>query len=338
MSKIKLQVENNNFVNNQQNSQSKAISFLSYKQNLLLNEKHIIFKPFIKWVGGKTSVLKYIREYYPKNIDQYCEPFVGGGAVLFDVLSNYDVKDIFISDLNEELINTYKIIKNNVKELIVVLKQIEKEYVILNKEQRKKYFYKKRDEFNKYIQNKKDKIYGSALFIFINKTCFNGLYRVNTKGLFNVPAGSYKNPKIYDEENLINISKKLKNANIVFGDYQDSIDFIDENTLVYFDPPYRPLNKTSSFTSYNNSSFGDKEQIELSEYYKKVNIKKAKAILSNSDPKNSDPNDNFFDNLYSQFDINRINVKRYINSKGNKRGDVSELLITNFKTKRGQND
>ncbi|WP_304181978.1 Dam family site-specific DNA-(adenine-N6)-methyltransferase, partial [Leptotrichia trevisanii] len=161
-------------------------------------------------------------------------------------------------------------------------------------------------------------------------TCFNGLYRVNKKGLFNVPMGDYKNPKICDEENLINISKKLKNVDIIYGDYKKSYDFIDKNTFVYFDPPYRPLNQTSSFTSYTEYTFEDKEQIELSEYFKLLNEKGAKLLLSNSDPKNVDINDQFFDDLYKGFDIKRIEASRAINSKGEKRGKVTEVLISNI--------
>ncbi|MBU4692289.1 Dam family site-specific DNA-(adenine-N6)-methyltransferase [Mycoplasma zalophi] len=316
---------------------------LSYENNTILPGEVLIdlnkkntqsgkIKPFVKWVGGKSFALKYIKQYYPETINKYCEPFVGGGAVLFDILSNYNVEDVLISDLNKELINTYITIKYNIEELINELKKLKTEYMKLSITQRDKYFYVKRNEFNEYIQNKiKNKIYGSALFIFINKTCFNGLYRVNSKGLFNTPAGRYKNPEIYDEENLRNISKKLEKVKIINDSYSSSIDFIDENTLVYFDPPYRPLNKTSNFISYNTSSFGDLEQIELANYFKKVNNKKAKAILSNSDPKNVDINDNFFDDLYSGFNINRIKVKRYINSNGKKRGDINEILVTNFK-------
>lgn len=298
-----------------------------------IKENHNI-KPFIKWAGGKSALLEDIRKLYPKElgtaINKYCEPFVGGGAVLFDVLSNYNIDEVYISDVNKELINVYNTIKTNVDELIESLNKLQSESLILNTEKRKEYYYNKRDEFNLYIGNQTmDKVYGSALFIFLNRTCFNGLYRVNSKGLFNVPTGVYKNPKICDAENLINISKKLKKVKIICAEYDKSIDFIDENTLVYFDPPYRPLTETSSFTAYAKSDFGDKEQIELANYFKKVSEKGAVAILSNSDPKNTDENDNFFDDLYADFNINRIQSKRRINSNGKRRGNVSELLISN---------
>ncbi len=301
---------------------------------LPLKEDDIKVKPFIKWAGGKSALLNDIRKFYPdelgKSINKYCEPFVGGGAILFDVLSNYNLDEVYISDVNKELVNVYKNIKYNVEELIKVLDKFQNEYILLDTEKRKEYYYDRRKEFNLYIEEKTpDKIYGSALFIFLNRTCFNGLYRVNSKGLYNVPMGAYKNPKILDKENLINISKKLKNVKIICAKYDKSMDFIDENTLVYFDPPYRPLTSTASFTSYSKYEFGDKEQIELAEYFKSVSEKGATCILSNSDPKNTDEKDDFFDYLYKGFNINRIQSKRRINSNANKRGNVSELLITN---------
>ncbi len=299
-----------------------------------LKSSNTSVKPFVKWAGGKSALLEDIRKFYPselgKSINKYCEPFVGGGAVLFDVLSNYQLDEVYISDVNNELVNVYKIIKTNVEELIIVLDKFQSEYIPLDTEKRKEYYYERRKEFNLYIEGKNtDKIYGSALFIFLNRTCFNGLYRVNSKGLYNVPMGAYKNPKILDKENLINISRKLKNVKIVCAEYHKSIDFIDENTLVYFDPPYRPLTSTASFTAYDKSEFGDNEQTELANYFKKLSEKGARCILSNSDPKNTNENDNFFDDLYDGFNINRIQSKRRINSNANKRGNVSELLITN---------
>lgn len=300
---------------------------ISIKDNIQVN-------PFVKWAGGKSSLLTEIRKLYPselgKTINKYCEPFVGGGAVLFDILSDYNLDEIYISDVNRELVNTYKSIKNNVEELIDFLDKIQSGYIPLDKEKRKVYYYAKREEFNSYIIGKtKDKTYGSALFIFLNRTCFNGLYRVNSKGLYNVPMGEYKNPKILDKENLRAASKKLKNVIIFCAQYDKSMDFIDEKTLVYFDPPYRPLTETSSFTSYSKHDFADKEQINLANYFKQVCQKKAVAILSNSDPKNIDKEDTFFDDLYKGFYISRIKSKRRINSKASKRGNVSELLISN---------
>ena len=289
-------------------------------------------KPFLKWAGGKGQLIDEIEKIYPfdKKINKYAEPFIGGGAVLFDILNKFELEKIYISDVNIELINCYRVIKENVHELIKKLRRIEDEFLAREKEDRKIYYYEKREKFNKLkLENNNEKINRAALMIFLNRTCFNGLYRVNKKGLFNVPMGDYKNPKICDEENLINVSNKLRNVEVIYGDYKKSYDFIDENTFVYFDPPYRPLNQTSSFTSYTEYTFEDKEQIELSEYFRILNKKGAKLLLSNSDPKNVDINDEFFDNLYKEFDIKRIEASRAINSKGSKRGKVTEILVNN---------
>ena len=289
-------------------------------------------KPFLKWAGGKGQLIDEIEKFYPfdKKINKYAEPFIGGGAVLFDILNKYELEKIYISDVNKELVNCYVAIKENVHKLIKKLRKIEDEFLAREKEDRKIYYYEKREKFNKLkLENNNEKINRVALMIFLNRTCFNGLYRVNKKGLFNVPMGDYKNPKICDEENLINVSNKLRNVKVIYGDYKKSYDFIDENTFVYFDPPYRPLNQTSSFTSYTEYIFGDKEQIELSEYFRLLNKKGAKLLLSNSDPKNVDINDEFFDDLYKEFDIKRIVASRAINSKGSKRGKVTEILVNN---------
>lgn len=245
-------------------------------------------------------------------------------------MNKFELEKIYISDVNKELVNCYVAIKENVHELIKKLKKLEDEFLVRGKEDRKIYYYEKRKKFNKLkLENNNEKINRAALMIFLNRTCFNGLYRVNKKGLFNVPMGDYKNPKICDEENLINVSNKLRNVEIIYGDYKKSYDFIDENTFVYFDPPYRPLNQTSSFTSYTEYTFEDKEQIELSEYFRILNKKGAKLLLSNSDPKNVDINDEFFDDLYKGFDIKRIEASRAINSRGSKRGKVTEILVNN---------
>ena len=296
-------------------------------------------KPFVKWAGGKSQILKSIRKSYPENlgieIRKYAEPFVGGGAVLFDVLSNYDFDEIFISDINRELINTYIAIRDNSEELIEVLKILQNEHLLRDEDERRKYFYIKRSRYNELKKSNYDlgAIELASLFIYLNKTCFNGLYRVNAKGQFNVPVGSYKNPLICDEENIINVSDKLSNVQIVCGDYRDSGQFIDENTFVYFDPPYRPLTTTASFTAYSEALFNDDNQRDLAAYVKELTQVGAKVAVSNSDPKNSDSEDNFFDELYSENVIERISANRMINSKGHGRGKINELLITNYPTR-----
>ncbi|EKF48448.1 DNA adenine methylase [Thermosipho africanus H17ap60334] len=299
--------------------------------NLFTYEKKA--KPFLKWAGGKTQLIKEIDKRLPSMLKKgkpmrYIEPFVGSGALLFHLLNNYKIKEAYIIDINENLINLYLVIKNNVFELIEQLKSFADEYKSLSENKRKEYYYLKREEYN---QEKEDKIKKAALLIFLNKTCFNGLYRTNKKGEFNVPFGKYKNPKILDQENLIAVANKLKNVNIYSGDFEISKNFpLDEETLIYFDPPYRPISKTSSFTSYSANDFDDNEQIRLKKFFDYVTSKGAKAILSNSDPKNFDPNDSFFDNLYKNYIIERIFAKRSINSNSEKRGYIREILIRNY--------
>lgn len=293
-------------------------------------------KPFIKWVGGKTQLLDNISKKYPaelgKSINKYCEPFIGGGAVLFDILSKYNLTEIMINDINPELINTYIQIRDNVHNLIVKLKTLQEMYWKYDSAQRWDYFYKQRERFNKikFMNNDKYNLEKASIFIFLNKTCFNGLYRVNKSGLFNVPMGNYKKPLICNETNLLAISGLLQNVIIRCGDYKECVDFIDKNTFVYIDPPYRPITKTSSFTSYMQQSFEDKQQIELGEFVLSINDKGAKVVVSNSDPKNTDASDEFFDELYSSLIIDRVNAKRVINCNGKNRGEISELLISNY--------
>lgn len=292
-------------------------------------------KPFLKWAGGKGQLLSEIEKYYPfeeGNITKYAEPFVGGGAVLFDILSKYDLDEVYISDINFELINTYRVVRDNVDSLIKLLYTMQSEFISLDTNNRKLYYMEKREHFNylKVNENESNNIEKAALMIFLNKTCFNGLYRVNKNGLFNVPMGSYKNPLICDENNLRAVSKKLQSVTIVCGDYRESADFIDENTFVYFDPPYRPITDTASFTAYTENLFNDEEQIELARFVDNMCRKGAKIIISNSDPKNSNTNDNFFENIYSSYKIKRVDATRMINCKSKARGKIKELLISTF--------
>jgi len=295
--------------------------------------KQDIAKPFVKWAGGKGQILNEIRKKYPdelgKSINKYAEPFIGGGAVLFDVLNTYCLDEVYISDTNYELIHTYISIRDSVDELVYVLKELEIEYLQSNVDERKNIYYEKRNKFN-VLKTKNDKsIELSALFVFLNRTCFNGLYRVNSKGAFNVPQGSYKNPCICDENNLRAISQKLQGVIIVCGDYKLSLDFIDESTFAYFDPPYRPLSATANFTAYTQNCFCDTAQAELASFIDNMSKRGAHIVASNSDPKNIDENDNFFDALYAAHEISRIQASRAINSNGSKRGKVMELLIAN---------
>ncbi len=249
---------------------------------------------------------------------------------MFDVISRYDLEEIYISDINRELIKTYISIRDNLEELLVALRSLEKDYLPLGTDKRKDYYYAKRDRFNALKTGNENDVELASLFTFLNRTCFNGLYRVNSKGGFNVPMGSYKNPTICDEENLREVSRRVQGVKIVCGDYKESADFIDSKTFVYFDPPYRPLSATSSFTAYSQDGFGDQEQMELARFIDEMSAKGAAIVASNSDPKNTDKNDDFFDKLYAKHKIRRIDATRMINSVAEGRGKVSELLIANY--------
>ena len=288
-------------------------------------------KPFIKWVGGKTQLLDEIRKFYPKQIKKYCEPFVGGGAVLFDILSTKAPAEILINDINGELINTYRQIKDNCAGLIEVLSELQETYWNSTPEENKNFYLKKRERFNrlKIAKEPNTDLEKASLFIFLNKTCFNGLFRVNSKGLFNVPFNKAKKPLLCDDENLKNCSELLKNVTMTVGSYSQCKNFIDESTFVYLDPPYRPLTQTAAFTSYSENNFGDKEQIELAQFIKEISAKKALVLTSNSDPKNIDKDDSFFDSLYKKFSIKRVSASRMINSNAKRRGAINELLISN---------
>lgn len=291
-------------------------------------------KPFIKWAGGKGQLLDEIRAYYPfdgANITRYVEPFVGGGAVLFDVLNRYNLQEIIINDVNNALTNVYSAIQVDVDSLIAQLQVMHDKFIPLTQVERDKYYMDRRDEFNRGMEAGHEvSIRQAALMIFINKTCFNGLYRVNSKGEYNVPPGKYATPLICAQDNLRRVAEKLQNVKITCGDYKEMESLIDEHTFVYFDPPYRPLTTSSSFIAYAKSGFGDPEQKQLVDFFRKVTYKGAKALLSNSDPKNADVNDNFFDDLYADFIIRRVSASRMINSKAERRGKVNELLISNF--------
>ena len=282
----------------------------------------MIAHPFVKWAGGKSQLLDKIREKYPQKIKKYCEPFVGGGAVLFDILNNFHPEKILINDINKDLINTYSQVRDNPDLLISKLAELQDIYRNQSSEKNKELFYEKRSRFNelKISENDAENLEKAALFIFLNKTCFNGLYRVNKKGEFNVPFNNAKNPLICDEENLKACSGLLQNVQMKVGDYKNCKSFIDSETFVYLDPPYRPLTQTSAFTSYSENGFSDKEQIELGNFIKEISEIGAKVLASNSDPKNANKEDNFFDELYSNFEIKRISASRMINSNAKNKG------------------
>ena len=287
-------------------------------------------KPFLKWAGGKTQLISEIEKNLPNTtVTTYIEPFVGSGAVLFWVLSEFDkLKKAVVNDINEDLINTYKTIQSKPKELISILEILQNEYHSLENldDKKKEYYYQKRELFNNRIQSQTEH---SALFIFLNRTCFNGLYRVNRKNEFNVPIGSYKKPTICDRANLLAVSEVLQKVELLCGDFEQTFDYARDNTLFYFDPPYKPLSETSSFNSYTKDEFNDEEQVRLKNFCERLDNLGHHWILSNSDVKGKNPDDNFFDDLYADFEIKRVDAKRSINANPEKRGLLKELLITN---------
>ncbi|RGV14998.1 DNA adenine methylase [Bacteroides xylanisolvens] len=289
-------------------------------------------RPFIKWVGGKTQLLDDIKKTLPRDLSRrdemtYVEPFVGGGAVLFWILQEYpNITRAVINDINAELICTYRVIKYDVENLILKLSRLQNEYLPLNEVDRKKYFLAQRERFN---ERDTSEVEIAALFIFLNRTCFNGLYRVNSKGKFNVPHGRYANPKICDEETLRADSAVLQRVEILCGDFAQTGKYAHDNVLFYFDPPYRPLTDTSAFTSYAKEGFDDAEQIRLRDFCDIIAKQKSLFVASNSDPLNVDNEDDFFDHLYKMFSIKRVSAARVINSKGNGRGTISEIMISN---------
>ncbi|KAB8151816.1 Dam family site-specific DNA-(adenine-N6)-methyltransferase [Kordia sp. TARA_039_SRF] len=295
--------------------------------------KEIVAKPFLKWAGGKSQLIEQIKEQLPKNIFEndftYIEPFVGSGAILFWMLEQFpNMERAIINDINTDLTNCYNSIKGDVENLINILSEWQIEYYLLaqNDAEKKEYYYDKRTLFNSRISNQTTQ---SALFIFLNRTCFNGLFRVNRKNEFNVPIGSYKKPLICNKENLRAVSKVLERVEILNGDYSETLNYVTDNTFFYFDPPYKPLSETSSFNSYAKDEFDDAEQIRLKEFCTELNNLDHQWILSNSDVKGNNPNDNFFDDLYSDFNIYRVKARRNINANPEKRGNLTELLITN---------
>lgn len=290
-------------------------------------------KPFLKWAGGKTQLIEQIKSQLPDNIHHgnftYLEPFVGSGAVLFWMLSEFpNLERAIINDINSDLTNCYLTIKNEVNQLVEILEKWQDEYHNFgdNQELKKEYYYKKRNQFN---TRESERVTQSALFIFLNRTCFNGLYRVNRKNEFNVPIGSYKKPQICNKDNLLLVSKALQRVEILNGDFSQTLDYARGNSFFYFDPPYKPLSETSSFNSYAKDEFDDNEQIRLAQFCEHLNELNHNWVLSNSDVKGKDPQNNFFDDLYKQFNILRVNARRSINANPSKRGLLTELLITN---------
>ena len=274
--------------------------------------KNKLIAPFLKWVGGKRQIIPAISKMLPKRIANYYEPFVGGGALFFHL----QPKKAVINDFNEELINVYKIIKDNVEELIIDLKSHKNE---------SDYFYNIRslDRGNEY--SNLSNIQKASRVIFLNKTCYNGLYRVNSSGEFNSPFGKYKNPNIINEVTLRAVNRYLNSnkINILNKDFEEVVRSIKKGEFVYFDPPYDPVSKSSNFTGYVQGGFDMQDQIRLRDLCEKLNQKGVKFLLSNS----ATP---FIEDLYKDFEITYVKANRFINSNANKRGEIDEVLVKNY--------
>lgn len=303
-------------------------------------------KPFLKWAGGKTQLLPTFQSFYPTELRRdairtYVEPFLGGGAVFFDIIQSFTVEVAHLFDINEELVLCYSVVQKDPLDLIEILEQHRRRYVEQDSEERRTHFYTVRAAFNDgkaqvdFAHYSAAWVERAAELIFLNKTCFNGLFRVNSSGQFNVPFGDYKNPEIYGRTNILLASHLLQRAVVHHGHYLDSRPFVDDSTFVYFDPPYRPLSTSSSFTAYAKSGFADRDQVRLAQYFADLDHEfAAKLMLSNSDPKSSVPSDPFLDNAYVGYNIHRVAASRMINSVGHGRGKISELVITNYPVQR----
>ncbi|OHB62281.1 MAG: hypothetical protein A2167_04270 [Planctomycetes bacterium RBG_13_46_10] len=297
-------------------------------------DKMCIAKPFLKWAGGKGQLIHEIVKRLPNEllagqISTYIEPFIGGGAVFFYIVQQFEtINNFYLFDTNEDLVNCYNSIKDNVELVIEALHKLTHKYY--ESKNSKELYLSIRNKFNETKHNWS--VINAAQLIFLNKTCFNGLYRVNKSGYFNVPFGDYKKPTICNAKNLQNVSWVLQKAHIICADFKYSTRFIEEDTFIYFDPPYRPLSKTASFTSYSKDSFSEEDQMRLANFCKIVDKKGAKFLLSNSDPQNEKSSDHFFQDHYGAygFYIQKVKASRAINCKASGRGQINELLITNY--------
>lgn len=275
--------------------------------------KNKLVAPVLKWVGGKRQLLDTLKPLFPKGYKSYCEPFIGGGAVLFSI----QPKNAYVNDINAELINVYNVIQNDVDELIELLKLMKND---------SKFFYEIRDwDRDREKYQSLSEVQKAARIIYLNKTCYNGLYRVNNAGEFNSPFGSYKNPNIVNEPVLRAVSNYFNKANIHFttGDYSLVLKNITKGTFVYLDPPYDPISTSSNFTGYSRGGFGREEQIRLKAFCDKLDSRGIKFMLSNSATE-------FILDQYQNYKITRVQAKRSINSVGSKRGNVDEVVVTNY--------
>lgn len=281
-----------------------------------MDKKKKILQPFLKWVGGKRQIIPQIKKYIPENYNRYFEPFVGGGALFFDL----EPKTAYINDINKILVSAYRNIKNHSDEIIKKLEDLQKIFYEKNNEERKIYFYEIRDIFNNMDY---DSFLKTSYTIFLNKTCYNGMYRENLKGQFNVPFGRYKNPKILDEKNILAVSKLLQNVTITNYSFEKAVEDAKRGDFIYFDPPYHPISITSNFTSYSNSGFIKENQRELRDVFEDLDKRGCFVMLSNSDTI-------FIREIYKEYTQKKVTTGRLINCKAAGRGKINELLILNY--------
>lgn len=291
-------------------------------------------KPFIKWVGGKGRLIEQLEALLPVDFDDwisvtYIEPFVGGGAMLFHMLQRHpNIKSAVINDINPDLTKCYTVVRDTPMELLGHLEELQQQYDALrDEESRQQYFLEKRTLYNTRVLSD---VENSALFLFLNRTCFNGLYRVNKSGQFNVPFGKYVAPTICDKQTILADSHLLRNVEVLTGDFEQTLGKIGERTLFYFDPPYRPLSATSSFKDYAKEGFNDEEQIRLKEFCDRIAAVGASFMLSNSDGLAKGGTDNFFDELYENYEIERVWASRSVSANASRRGRLTEILVRNF--------
>lgn len=299
-----------------QDFSKKDFNYTFLKNNRAKNPKILRPHPFLKWAGGKRQLIPKMKQYLPTKFNNYIEPFVGGGAMFFFLFRSKLLNDkrVVVTDINEDLINCYNVVKNNVMELIKSLKKHKNE---------KNYFYRTREkDRNPAIYNNMTVIEKASRIIYLNRCCYNGLYRVNSKGYFNVPFGKYKNPNFCDEENLISVNRALKTVETLVSSFEKCLGYAKKGDFVYFDPPYFPISETSSFTSYTKESFGKEAQVSLCDVFKELDKIGCKLVLSNSDSV-------YIRDLYKDYKIVELLAKRAINCDGKKRGEIKELLITN---------
>ncbi|HEY1645517.1 MAG TPA: DNA adenine methylase [Candidatus Saccharimonadales bacterium] len=273
-------------------------------------------RPFIKWAGGKGKLVPQLKQFYPKGFRNYFEPFFGGGAVFFSI---HTEGESYINDINDTLIDAYAHVRGDVEEVIVRLRKLDRQYKGLSDSERQAFYYRQREVFNATQSG----IVKSILLIFLNKTCFNGLYRENSKGHFNVPFGRYTNPTICDEDNLRTVSKRLQTTHMSCGSYEDAVSGASKGDFVYLDPPYFPLNSTSSFTAYHEDGFTAENQEELRDLFVGLDKRGCCVMLSNS----AAP---FIEDLYKNYRQELVYAGRSINASGAKRGKIPELVVLNY--------